>query len=402
LLALAGFEPAAAFDAEVVWDRVAIANRYSVYVRFVQGVGPAPSLPEREVSTFADALPQSADGKAHIVVTDLPLGPTAIFTVTTRADGQQSGRSNEIRLEYRDVAPYIDSDDDGILDGDEDLDLDLVVDPGETDSRKADTDGDGLTDRDERDRTGTDPTQRDSDGDGTADGSDTCNDIDRDGFGSSPTGTASCRYDNCPYVSNPGQADADFDSSGDACDACTNVGGLQSAPSGSAHITLRRVLRDTVPGDDILKFRGAFSLPTNLSFNALSPISEGKRIVVEGADASIVLDAELPPGEVGTGPDRSGWRAKRRAFKYIDRSDEPISGIIKVVIKDLSRRMPRGVLVKVNGQKGNYRITQAALPVKVSMVLGDVAAGRAGACGEADFTSGRCALSGGRRIVTCR
>ncbi|WNG55016.1 OmpA family protein [Archangium gephyra] len=43
-----------------------------------------------------------------------------------------------------------DSDDDGILDGNEDADHDGVVDPGETDPRKKDTDGDGLLDGTEK------------------------------------------------------------------------------------------------------------------------------------------------------------------------------------------------------------------------------------------------------------
>ena len=393
---------ASAYDAEMVWGRIGAASEYRIYIRFVQGVGPAPTQAERVVSTSASALPETADGKAYFAVRDLPLGPTAVFTVAAAASGSESSRSNEMRLTYDVVARYVDSDGDGLLDYQEDSDLDLVVDPGETDSRKSDTDDDGLSDRDERERTGTDPTQRDSDGDGTPDGSDSCNDIDRDGFGSSPTGTSSCRYDNCPYSSNPGQSDADFDSVGDVCDPCTNVDGLQSSPPGLSRITLRRVLRDTTPGDDLMRFRGSFSLPTNLSFGSLDPLSEGKRIVVEGANGSVILDAELPGGALTKGPDRIGWRAGRKAFKYVDRSDEPIGGVVKVVIKDLGKRLPRGVLVKVNGENGTYRVTQDALPVRVAVILGSDDASRDGACGEADFSTGRCALSGGRRIVTCR
>jgi hypothetical protein len=394
---------ASAYDAEMVWDRVGAANRYAAYVRFVQGVGAAPTEPERSVSILASALPASGDDRAHLVLTDLPLGPTAIFTVTTRANGLESARSNEVRLTYAEVARYIDSDGDGLLDYEEDRDLDLVVDAGETNSQKADTDGDGLADLDELVRTGTDPTRRDSDGDGTADGTDTCNDIDHDGFGSAPSGPASCRYDNCPFISNPGQADADFDSEGDACDPCTNVGGQQDSPAGMSKLEMRSVLRDTTPGNDVLKFHGAFSLPNNLTFASLDPLTEGKRIVIAGADGSIILDAELPPGPLGTGPDRSGWRAGRKGFKYLDRSDEPIGGIIKVVIKDMGRKMVRGVLVKVNGKNGTYRVTDDSLPMKVEMVIGDDNASRAGACGEADFAAdGRCSLSGGGRIVTCR
>jgi hypothetical protein len=66
-----------------------------------------------------------------------------------------------------------DSDGDGIVDGDEDVDHDGVVDAGETDSLDADTDDDGLSDGDEVAVTGTDPLDADSDGDGLSDGLET-------------------------------------------------------------------------------------------------------------------------------------------------------------------------------------------------------------------------------------
>ena len=70
-----------------------------------------------------------------------------------------------------------DSDGDGILDWDEDLNRDGVVDPGETDPWNADSDDDGLDDGAER-RYGTEPLDPDSDDDGLLDGSE---DADGDG-----------------------------------------------------------------------------------------------------------------------------------------------------------------------------------------------------------------------------
>lgn len=62
-----------------------------------------------------------------------------------------------------------DQDEDGLLDGEEDLNGDGVVDPEETDPTNPDTDGDGINDGVER-QAGYDPTRADSDGDGLPDG----------------------------------------------------------------------------------------------------------------------------------------------------------------------------------------------------------------------------------------
>lgn len=98
----------------------------------------------------------------------------------------------------------IDSDDDGLADGEEDANRNGVVDPGETSATEADTDGDGLTDgqelgvtepltsprsgilgtdpgvfvQDANNATRTDPTNADTDGDGIPDG---VEDANRDG-----------------------------------------------------------------------------------------------------------------------------------------------------------------------------------------------------------------------------
>ncbi len=71
-----------------------------------------------------------------------------------------------------------DSDADGLDDGVEDEDRDGIVDEGETDPREPDSDDDGISDGTET-NTGTDPLNPDSDGDTLADG---VEDADRDGI----------------------------------------------------------------------------------------------------------------------------------------------------------------------------------------------------------------------------
>jgi hypothetical protein len=72
----------------------------------------------------------------------------------------------------------------------------------------ADTDGDGVADRDDNCPAEPNPDQADLDSDGVGDACDP--DRDNDGVDDS--------LDNCPAVANPTQADGDGDGEGDACD----------------------------------------------------------------------------------------------------------------------------------------------------------------------------------------
>jgi len=394
-------QQAAAYTAELVFDRAPAATSYNVYARFEKNVGPTPTETERKTQFLASALPAGADERIRVLIRDLPVGPDVIFTVSAVRSGSESSRSNKLRLSYATIAYYIDSDGDGLLDFEEDFDLDLVVDPGETNSRKADTDGDGLNDYREIYETYTDPLAADTDGDGTVDGRDTCNDMDRDGYGSA-VGSASCRWDNCPYVYNPGQTDSDYDSMGEACDPCTNVGGFQNFDSKRAAVTFGRVYQDRIAGNDTIAVRGEFDLPAATSFGNLDPSIDGARIVVEGANGAVVSDIRLPAGLKQPGTLR-GWKIEPRGkkFRYIDQSSERVGGIVKLVAKDMSKKVPRRVRVAVKGRDGDYPVAPENSPVRVTIVLGNSDASKQGACGETAFRTDGCRLTS-HKMLACR
>jgi hypothetical protein len=395
----------ARYTAELVWDRNAAATSYDVNVRFVQGAGGPPTEKERTVSFLASSTPIGRDGKVHVAIGDLPVGPTAIFSILARKDGAASPRSNEIALTYATVARYVDSDGDGLLDYEEDLNLDLIVDSNETDPNKADTDGDGLSDYDELYRTFTNPRAVDSDGDGISDSLDTCNDIDRDGFGSAVSGIASCKRDNCPFHYNPNQRDSDFDGTGDACDPCTNAVGEQTFDAGGVALTFRNVLSDKTRGNDVLKFRGEFQLPPGLNFSNLDLSASGARILVTNVYGKPILDAKLPPGAFRGAGNPRGWESdgRGRAYRYKDKTTAPIHGINKALLKNVGpKSASRTVRVAIRGTNGDYPVRTDAVPFTVTVILGDASASEYGACGESNFGLESCRGRAVRSTLVCR
>jgi hypothetical protein len=138
----------AAFKARLAWEPTAGASGYRLYIRTAGSDYGAPvELP---------GLTPDTDGIIRYVATGLTASTSHYFEVTGYADGVESSPSNEVVLPYAKIAGFLDTDGDGLLDIVEDLDLDMVLDPGETDRLRADTDGDGISDGAERQRA-TDP-----------------------------------------------------------------------------------------------------------------------------------------------------------------------------------------------------------------------------------------------------
>ncbi len=159
---------ASAYDAVITWEPAEGSEQsvsgYKVYVR--QG----PTY-DGTVPINVGLIPPDQDGLVRYTVVGLPMGPTNWFAVTSYDSSfVESLLSNEVELGYAQVAQVVDSDGDGLVDAQEDVDLDGVVDPGETDPDAADSDTDGLDDGEEVNVYGTDPLDADSDGDGDADG----------------------------------------------------------------------------------------------------------------------------------------------------------------------------------------------------------------------------------------
>ena len=116
---------------------------YNVYVR---SSGEAYGTPEDAGLPAPDQ-----DGLLRVVVSGLDVRTTYVVAATAYvAGGSESDLSNEVSIGYTDVAPFVDSDRDGLTDAAEDVNLNQLVDPGETDPEDPDTDDDGVVDGSDR------------------------------------------------------------------------------------------------------------------------------------------------------------------------------------------------------------------------------------------------------------
>lgn len=171
------------------------------------------------------------------------------------------------------------------------------------------------------------------------------------------------------------------------------------APVAKARLAIRRL--DTPPADDTLVFRGQTTLPHPFG-PALDPAAVGVGIVVADSTGARVLDVTVPGGayDPATGV---GWKVSpgRGTWKYVDRRDDPPSGITAVSVRDQSTKTPGLVRFGVQGKRGAYPVDPARLPLTGLLVL-DPPTAETGQCGQATFAGPAPACVAGPAAVTCR
>jgi len=379
-----------AYDVGLAWTATDAAA-YNIYVRHsgsttVHNVAGSPN----------------AQGLVEISISGLPLGPQLYFSASTIDDeGEESPESNVLSLTYPAIAAVIDSDNDGLTDAEEDLDLDLLVDAGETDPQDFDSDDDGVGDGLERAH-GIDPLNADTDDDGINDAQDGCHDFDFDGFGEPGVSTTTCGPDNCPVLFNPTQLDRDADTMGDRCDPCTNVGGARNLV-GKAALVLRKINTDPFTGNDGLLLKGEIQMAAGTTFADLDPLVEGMRLSLTSTGGTLLTDQAIPgglfPGSRGT----RGWRgnSSNTVWRFVDKTFEPVAGLKKIIVRDRGRRTPGMVQIVVSASDGTFPVGDADAPVKASLALGGEVASQFGRCGETAFTAAECGFNRSRQVLRC-
>jgi hypothetical protein len=171
--------------------------------------------------------------------------------------------------------------------------------------------------------------------------------------------------DNCVGVPNGDQADADDDQVGDECDPCSNV-----VPVFASGTKIKLTKQTTPPGDDGLLFKGVIAVPTTPT---IDPAANGIRVLLTGADDSVVLDATIGGG--------SGWKVNAKATRWSFKSPGGTQGITRVKIA-AKKNAPGTLKFSVKGKGGSFAPAAGALPVVGTLVV-DAPIARTGQCGEA-------------------
>lgn len=142
VFALLGYSTeAAAYSVAIRWTGGTDASiaGYRLHVRPASGQERAPIDVPRPT--------HDGSGQFESTIGDLDVRTTYTFAISAYTyDGVESDRSNSYTIGYAQAAAVVDSDHDGLVDAEEDRNLNQQVDPGETDPFVADTDGDEVPD----------------------------------------------------------------------------------------------------------------------------------------------------------------------------------------------------------------------------------------------------------------
>lgn len=146
----------AALLAQLVLALPSTASAYSVMVRWSGTTDPAVAgyLVNARAVGGAELAPidvshprRDAGGQFTAIIGDFDVATSYVFTLSAYdAHGFVLSRSNERTIGYAQAAAVVDSDRDGLTDAQEDVNLNLARDAGETDRLSADTDGDLVPD----------------------------------------------------------------------------------------------------------------------------------------------------------------------------------------------------------------------------------------------------------------
>jgi cysteine-rich repeat protein len=143
----------------------------------VEGFSPSGTYRQTFAYRFTTTPTTSAAWDIASLAFKAPGVATTVLFADVTGDPYCGAVVDDVRLARGSDCDAIDTDGDGLLDVDEDLDSDGILDPGETSATDADSDDDGLSDQEEVLGLGpltafgpTDPTNPDTDGDGIVDG----------------------------------------------------------------------------------------------------------------------------------------------------------------------------------------------------------------------------------------
>lgn len=202
---------------------------------------------------------------------------------------------------------------------------------------------------------------------------------------------------------------------GDERDLGTNPGDERSLPNsaigcGSSSViqNARVLIRNNADprGDETLLVQGEWTL--TVTSPPVDPIAYGVRLRVDDATGQPLFNRVIGRGEpIGQG--FPGWKVNRSGTRwtYRDRRGEGSKGVRSVTVEDRSKTSPGLYRFKIRGKRNDFQVAPAALPLRITIVLGGPDQGALGQCATRVFapeggTPPSCRATTGGRSVVCR
>lgn len=127
---------------------------------------------------------------------------------------------------------------------------------------------------------------------------------------------------------------------------------------------------DDPAGNERLRIKGQWVLGN--TEDVIDPITYGFGFRLDDKDGNQVLARTVPGGLAPSNRD-PGWKTNKKVTRWLykDRDGAQAEGVTKVIITDKSRRTPGLYTFLLLGKDGDFQIDPAALPLTLTVVLGN-------------------------------
>jgi DNA-binding beta-propeller fold protein YncE len=167
-----------------------------------------------------------------------------------------------------------------------------------------------------------------------------------------------------------------------------------------------RVSHNASPaGDEKLILKGEWQMTTQTP--AIDPIANGFSFAVLDQQGTPIFQ-RVVTGGASPGSGAPGWKVNGQLTRwtFVDHDGTLAAGVTRVLIRNLSARVPGLFRFKVKGKMDNFQVSSGQVPVQMIATLGGPAQVGAGQCATVAFNpsggpSPACKLSANEAVLNC-